>query len=415
MQITLFDLQGSKDSGMADPNTACDLCGNKSLELAYKPDSSGRALSVYVCRGCGLVQSLPRTDRAPRRRATISADADWGNVRYGKGFRVARHMNWLREVGRLPEQPNVLDVGANRGAFIEAAQLEWPDATVTAIEPDARVIDGYKNRDGVTLLQARLEDTDLPAASFDLVYSSHTLEHLASPLDALRDHARVMKPEALLLLEVPNIALIGGEDVVEEWFIDKHLFHFSATTLRFACHIAGFEILRISPPTELSHLTVLLKRYAKQRAAEKPDRSEGERASVLIERYKAVRKRNRIQLSEVARQIEDAEGKVVIWGAGRIFDTLVKYGQLDPSRISLLVDKNLPAYTNERHGIPVKTPEALADMEPDAIFIASRDFAEEIAIQARTLAPAARLITYSEALTGVARSPKPTIRNEANQ
>jgi hypothetical protein len=40
------------------------------------------------------VQSLPRIDHAPRRAASVSADADWGNVRYGKGFR--RNLSTLK-------------------------------------------------------------------------------------------------------------------------------------------------------------------------------------------------------------------------------------------------------------------------------------------------------------------------------
>lgn len=400
---------------MTDSNSSCDLCGNKSLEAVYKPESSSRGLKVYLCRGCGLVQSLPRVDRAPRRGATISAGADWGNVRYGKGFRTGFHMRWLKEVGRLPEHPAILDVGANRGAFIDAAQLHWPQAHITAVEPDARVIGGYKHNPGVTLLNDRLEDTHLKSESFDLVYSSHTLEHLASPLDALRDHARVLRDDGLLLLEVPNIARIGGEDIVEEWFIDKHLYHFSDATLRLAAYIAGFEILRASRPAEQSHLTLLLKPFLKQRAAAAPQRTEGDKAAVLIERYQAVRKRNRAKLAQIARRLEETEGSLVIWGAGRLFDTLVTHGCLDTSRIALLIDKNLPAHTDERHGVPVKTPEALADFNPDTVFIASRDFAEEIAIEARALAPHAQFLTYSEALTGVARSAKTPNQKEARQ
>ena len=55
---------------------------------SMKPEGSGRGLKIHLCRHCGLVQSLPRIDRAPRRSAAVSSGADWGNVRYGKGFRT---------------------------------------------------------------------------------------------------------------------------------------------------------------------------------------------------------------------------------------------------------------------------------------------------------------------------------------
>ena len=71
----------------------CDLCGNAALERVYAPQGSTRKLTVWLCTHCGLVQSLPRIDHAPRAKASVSADADWGNVRYGKGFRAEANLS----------------------------------------------------------------------------------------------------------------------------------------------------------------------------------------------------------------------------------------------------------------------------------------------------------------------------------
>ena len=67
---------------------ACDLCHRTALELAYQPEDSQRGLKIYICDYCGLMQSLPRADRAPRQSAAVSSGANWGNVRYGKFFRT---------------------------------------------------------------------------------------------------------------------------------------------------------------------------------------------------------------------------------------------------------------------------------------------------------------------------------------
>lgn len=51
------------------------------------------------------------------------------------------------------------------------------------------------------------EATDLhglPDAGYDVVISSHTLEHLANPLKALREWRRVCRPDGLLVMVVPH-------------------------------------------------------------------------------------------------------------------------------------------------------------------------------------------------------------------
>ena len=376
---------------------ACDLCGHRPLNAVHRPDGSLRGLTVYVCPACGLTQSLPRIDKAPKRSATISAGADWGNLRYGKGFRVPAHMAWLSGL-TLPQNPKILDVGANRGAFIEAALKRWPGAQITAIEPDARVIAPYADHPNVRLIAERLESISLDEDQFDLVYSSHTLEHLAAPTDALKDHWRVLKPGGHLLLEVPNIELIAEEDIVEEWFIDKHLYHFSPVTLTRMTVSTGFDIETASPDTDLVYLTLLARKSERPTVIDFTDTAEATRATARVTDYQTKQARNREALRGVAATLNGLQGRTVIWGAGRLFDTLVRHGGLDVSRLAGLVDKNLSAHVQDRHGLPLRKPADLPSIDPDTIFIASRDFADEIMQEARALAPEATHIPFSNAL-----------------
>src|SRR4051812_11869600 len=104
----------------------CDFCGRDSLKFSYLPEGSTRGLKVYLCGHCGLVQSAPRIDRTEKRHdAAVSGGADWGNVRYGKGFRTQAAMNALARHCRFDDGIAMLDVGSNRGrftaAFLEAA------------------------------------------------------------------------------------------------------------------------------------------------------------------------------------------------------------------------------------------------------------------------------------------------------
>ena len=56
------------------------------------------------------------------------------------------------------------------------------------------------------------------------------------------------------MIDAPNIAFLGSDDVVEEWFIDKHLFHFSPRTLARMLEATGFEIVEGPDRTDRDNL-----------------------------------------------------------------------------------------------------------------------------------------------------------------
>src|SRR5580693_4657970 len=100
-------------SGTLSMTESCELCRHPSLELVYEPERSTRELTVHLCRRCGLLQSLPRTDRAARAPAAVSGGADWGNVRYGKGLRTQAALSLLKRHSDLEGEIALLDVGSN--------------------------------------------------------------------------------------------------------------------------------------------------------------------------------------------------------------------------------------------------------------------------------------------------------------
>src|SRR5262249_25530020 len=144
----------------------CNLCGNDSLEPIYQPERSTRGITVFHCQHCGLLQSLPRADRAPRQSAQVSSGADWGNVRYGKGFRTKEALAALARHAALTDDLQILDVGSNRGSFAKAALEALPEAYLTAVEPDERVAQSCAGLPRTELIQARIEDVALETRRF---------------------------------------------------------------------------------------------------------------------------------------------------------------------------------------------------------------------------------------------------------
>jgi len=377
----------------------CDFCRRENLTAVYKPDSA-RGLTVYLCNHCGLVQSAPRVDRTRERHsAAVSGGADWGNVRYGKGFRTQAAMDALSERVDMTAPLALLDVGSNRGSFAKAFLGAAPNAQITAVEPDERFAAACGDMPRTDLIQARIENTTLPPERFDIVHSCHTIEHLAEPFAALKDHARVLKTGGLLVIDAPNIALLGGGDIVEEWFIDKHLFHFSAVTLGRMIEAAGFEILREPDPRDDVNLLFVARKTGALPFAVTSDPMEVGIATALLQRYQATRLANLAAMQGAAEAIRAmAPRRVALWGAGRLFDLLVREGGFDPKILSLLIDAHLQKHMEERHGVRLAAPEALADV--DVVIVMSRMFAGEISREVKMRVPGAQIVLYADLLEG---------------
>lgn len=377
----------------------CDFCDQNTLTHLYRAVDTTRNITVSVCDTCGLVQSTPRIDHVKDRPMAVSSGANWGNVRYGKAFRTQDNLKIIEKHVPLSEGLRILDVGANRGSFCKEILSRFPDCEFVAVEPDERVDGDYKGHPEITLHSDRIENVALEIESFDFIYSCHTLEHLKSPQRTMADHWRTLKMGGYLFLDLPNVDLVGTQDILEEWFIDKHLYHYSADVLIDQVKALGFEVIEGPDPEDLVNIVLLLRKVeTKTQVQPHPERAL--RAKQLINTYVSHRQRNRKALVKVARRIEGlSDRKVAIWGAGRLFNSLVDDGGLNTDCICALVDKHLVNFTDAQNGVSLITPQALADVQPDIIVVMSRSFFSEICDEAIDLVPNAEILGYHDLLT----------------
>ncbi len=376
-------------------NARCDHCGHPDLEPLYPVPDSRRAITVHLCPECALVQSLPRASAAGPKEVAVTAGAHWGNVRYGKGFRARHAITTLERLGALASARRVLDVGANRGAFIEALREEGRSERIVAVEPDTRVTEKLRAMEEVELIEKRIEEVALAPRTFDLIHCSHTLEHLDSPARVLRQLAGALADDGLLYIEVPDIAFIATPDIVEEWFIDKHLYHYSAETLAAQLAAAGLQPLE-AVRGDGTNITVVARRTTPRPPRPAPA-DLAERSRHLLHRYRRNLAENRRHLREVARHLEQrarAGERILFWGAGRIFDALVTLGGFDPALATGLIDKALVHHIDRRHGLPLSPPEALPELAPDLVVITARQFADEIREEIDDILPGCPSLTF---------------------
>jgi len=363
--------------------TNCDSCLRPlDLHLPYFPKGSRRGMQVYVCDSCGLVQScqeMQDTDTSMR----ISCDADWGNVRHGKSLRFSEHKKYLAEILHSSNILKVLDIGSSDGSLANWLSEAFPDIVYVGVEPHEDQVRLCSPRPNAKLINAYLEEISFDNESFDLIYCSHTLEHAISARNLLTRAYDLLAQGGILFLEVPSLAGLSDAYTVEEYFIDKHNYHFDHKTLTDLMYSCGFSLVSnvTLSPSDLN-LTYVFRKTAlpKNQRVSSSDEYISDTRSQLKE-YSARLARNRLILKRVVNEKLiplSSRMKVAYWGAGRLFDALCKYGGLNQEHVFLLVDKHLSGRAESINQIPIQPVEAIRMSDPQAVIILARSSANQI-------------------------------------
>jgi len=372
----------------------CDLCDSNNLEFIYQPKGSTRFLKVFVCRECGLTQSFPKIDHINERNIAVSGSANWGNLRYGKGFRTKHDIELISNYLDLKKIKRCLDIGSNRGSFYKEMVSINERVEFWGVEPDIAVISDYPLRKSDTIINDRFENIELSKDYFDLIYCSHTLEHVKSPMDTLTKIYLSLDNSGLLYLEIPNIEFLNTSDIIEEWFIDKHLYHFSSNTVLAYLNTLGFSILYCSNNSDMENISIVAQKGGKLKELVVNDYQSNKD---LIQSYSSTITSNILHVKEIAKYLNNLanKNKLVIWGGGRIFDVIVKIGGLDPENIHGLIDKYLHEYVEATNGIKISKPSELKGLNPQIVFICSREYSSQIELEIIDLQINTKVICYS--------------------
>jgi len=146
------------------------------------------------------------------------------------------------------ERSRIVDFGAGTGQF--AIPLKQARLDVTAVEPDGSM----RERIAASGVPAVGSAAELPAESFDLVYSLNVLEHIDDHVGALQQLHATLKPAGTLLIYVPAFPILYTSMDAKV----GHVRRYTRASLSAAVYAAGFTIDRIAYVDCLGFLATLL-------------------------------------------------------------------------------------------------------------------------------------------------------------
>lgn len=221
-------------------NIFCPVCGETKYRTIFKTsDFRFQAITeifvVVKCVGCDFIFLNPRPDQN-----TIS------NL-YSSGFYLnnyslfykALNLFYRQEqkvnvnfINRYKPSGKLLDVGCGPGNFISLMQQKGYDVYGIEISKDAKgmIPNALKNR----VYEGNLEDLDFPANSFDVVTMLQSLEHMHNLDKIMQNTRRILKPDGILYISVPNAHFFESFLFGPYYFnldIPRHLYFFTKKTL----------------------------------------------------------------------------------------------------------------------------------------------------------------------------------------
>ena len=240
----------------------CELCGNHDVEVVSTHDRDASPLQVVMCSHCGLVWNDPR----PSADALAAYYREEYRQDY-KGTLEPKPRHTLRAArvavercrqlrGDLPPGEAVLDLGAGGGEVVYVLrQLGFP---ASGIEPNAGYARFARERLQVPVTSGSWQEASVEPGSLSAVTLFHVLEHLDSPLHAMRLIQGWRRTGGLLWIEVPNVEAVC--QAPSHRFHRAHLYNFNAATLDAMGRRAGFEVVRTFTSADGGNVTSVLRK-----------------------------------------------------------------------------------------------------------------------------------------------------------
>ena len=221
------------------------------FETVSDLDRHGIPIKTVCCARCGLIFVNPRPNEAwiadfyRNHYRELYEEVTTPTREYAeRPIMTWKHTQAIQLVSAfLPDRGNLLDIGAAEGTFLRLFRDEFADWQLAGIEPNARFVEFAKEEYGIDGIEVGLFPKDLEnSENFDLIHTSHVLEHILDPLAFLAACRERLADRGLIYVEVPNA--LNFRKSHRSAHI-AHLFHYDPHSLHALLAKAGFEVLEL--------------------------------------------------------------------------------------------------------------------------------------------------------------------------
>ena len=227
----------------------CSLCQSQSYNhLFHQTDMYGIEVSLVVCEKCGVEQLYPR--RTEQELEEFYSSEYYRN--YSMDDKRLNNPNWLERKNRIAceiidavenhkkiKGARLLDIGSSYGFLLQQARDRGCNAF--GIEPEVHVSETTSVRDENVFTGTLQNYLDTDYKPFEIIILSHVLEHVSDPVDFMLDVRKLLQPEGLVCVEVPNSTWAREFGRYPYNTHSAHLYYFTKKTLTTSLELSGFD------------------------------------------------------------------------------------------------------------------------------------------------------------------------------
>lgn len=231
----------------------CDQCGgdDSRFYLAQRDRFTGKEFNLVQCTFCSHIYLSPRPTQDelykfyPAEYEAYKTNLEKDNPL--ENWHIKRALQLQLDFVEMHSQHKgkLLDVGCATGNFLNTAQTNgWQ---VEGVEPNESATRYAREKYGLNIHNASVQNVSLPLNSYDVVTLWDVLEHLPSPKKSLLRIHDLLKKNGKLIFSIPNLSSFDRYIFKTKWIgwdAPRHFNLYTESEIMVLLNETGFNFLQ---------------------------------------------------------------------------------------------------------------------------------------------------------------------------
>jgi 2-polyprenyl-3-methyl-5-hydroxy-6-metoxy-1,4-benzoquinol methylase len=235
----------------------CPVCNSKQFLpflACIDYTVSRETFKIVQCKNCLFRFTNPRPKEDQLGKYYKSEDyVSHSNTREGfinstyQSVRKYTLLKKLQLISKYFKTGNILDIGCGTGEFLNTCKnAKW---NTIGVEPDDDARSMAIKNFGLDI-RKESELKNLKDQSFDVISMWHVLEHVPKLNERAEELKRLIKPNGIIIIAVPNCDSLDAKIYKEFWAaydLPRHLYHFTPKNIEGLFRKHGMKVFKILP------------------------------------------------------------------------------------------------------------------------------------------------------------------------